>query len=118
MSSVAGDSLSPQQVGVHVNPDGSVTYDFLANLRLAFGRAFITYPGGSQWSNPIDVAHGLGAVPQIVVATMQLVPIASGGHSVEALAGNPNLTLRAHTIDGSTPAGGLDTYPVYWFALG
>jgi hypothetical protein len=87
-------------------------------LQLAFGSGALAWPGGSQFSSTLTVAHGLGVTPQAVMA---LTALPAGAASVLVAYVPPsdatNIYLRGHTTDGSSPLI-TDTTNLYWLAVG
>lgn len=67
--------------------------------KVAFGSNILTWPGGTQGSNPGTIPHGLGKAPLFYCWTIV------GG-------GNPDF-VYAHTPEDAT-----NIYPVGWNALG
>lgn len=84
---------------------------------IRFGVANVTWPGGSATSTSVAVAHGLGATPLVVVATLK----DGGGAQYSSVAAfsydADSFNVQLHTDDASTPANTV-TSVVAWIAIG
>ena len=81
----------------------------LAKRSIAFGTTAVTFTA-SQFTPVVNVAHGLGVVPIIALATMQHSII---GWCNAVPASNVNVALQ-----GLAPAALSVTAQVYWLAIG
>ena len=103
-------------------------FDALARLALdaggvsasvRFGTGTITWPGGSPRANTLNVDHGLGGTPIVVLAT----PTSSlgGGVIFPVVAtfayGATQFSASSVTSDGSSPAAAT-THTFVWLAIG
>lgn len=82
-----------------------------AKRKINFGTSNVTFSSSSV-SADLAVAHGLGATPTIVM-------VSSLGDAPWAIAfahsyGSTNFTIRARTVDGTTPNG---SFPFRWIAI-
>lgn len=81
------------------------------------GTVRLSWPGGSQVSNSATVTHGIGRVPEL-----QLTVVGNSGLALTPIADvtardERQFTVRATTVDGTTPAGTATT-DVSWRAEG
>lgn len=78
------------------------TIDFgNSSLQARFGTASVTWPGGSDTSNTVTDAHGLGATPTFILATAN--DSNAGRVGIVATADATNVSLQLQTVNGATP---------------
>lgn len=110
-----------------VNVDTTLLNKFLklavaADVKVAFGKIATppAFAGGNQAG--VNVTHGLGATPQLVLATAGYVAGIDNSSGVNQpviaavdSAGGTTFTLRLALANGATAAVGSG--PVYWLAI-
>ena len=83
------------------------------SVGLRFGVATVTWPGGSQQSDSINVTHGLGKTPTVVFTQSDTVI----AHARPASIGATQFAVQMRTVDGSSPLATRTDF-VYWIAIG
>lgn len=98
--------------------DSSLSFLQLAvpgSHKVAFGSASTTYPGASNFSNTMTIAHGLGATPTVVLALSNSTTASVEFVWQAAAPGSTNISLRTAN-PFVAPAGGTVT-GCYWLAI-
>jgi hypothetical protein len=82
-----------------------------------FGTGTLTWPGGSPFTNTLPLAHGLGRIPTIAVATATLAAGTDtcGLHVVTFDA--TNVQWRGYQMQGVSPVAAT-TKTFYWAVIG
>lgn len=103
------------------NPAIDRNFDFLRSfvmntgdleVGIRFGVATDTWPGASQISTGVAVAHGLGTTPKVVFCQSQTVV----AHARPTTVGATTFNINHRTVDGSSPA--IGNAPAYWLVIG
>jgi hypothetical protein len=94
------------------------TADFgSAKPTIRWGTATLTWPGGVPVSGAATVPHGFPSNLQPLEAWVSPTNTGSPWCAPQVDVGATNLTITAHTTDGTNPGAGT-TATVYWLAIG
>lgn len=89
-------------------------------LKIAYGRSTCTWPGGSNFSNSVQVTHGID-VRGSGYGTIQCTPTSTGSIFLVTFVAIPGATttqiqVQAFTTDGTSPLA-TDTTGFFWLVI-